>query len=268
MKIDVVVPFHIKDDLTLDVCIQGLTRQAEVARILVVSNLKNRRRIESAGAVFLDEDEIVAGLTSKSFTHSRWGWYFQQILKLGMADWVETEYYLVVDADTAFLRPIGFFNQLGKPLYATGTEYHQPYFTAFEQLLNFKANREYSFIAHHMVFSKLIVLEMRKKFYKRLFWYDNIISLMGSSESSSNYSEYETYGHYLKTVHPEELYLRPLKWSNIAIEPSERVFHRLSKYFDYCSFHAYSREDKSLKSRINRKFHFEWMLMKEKLGIL
>lgn len=265
MKFDVIVPFHIKDDKTIEWCLIGIKQLPEVDNIIVVSNKKYRRRIEDLGVIFFDEDCVVEGLTAQTVKNGRWGWYFQQILKLGMADWVESHYYLVVDADTVFLRPIVFFNENQKPLYAFGSEYHKPYFTTFEQLLNFKANREYSFISHHMIFNKSLVVEMRNKFVKESTWYETIISLAKSSETESLFSEYETYGHYIKKFHPEELNIHSLKWSNFACEPYAKVIKRLSNFYDYSSFHFYSRKNNSLLSRSIRKIRFELKLVKEKI---
>ena len=127
MKVDTVVPFHSKDRDLLPWCIRGIRDHLDVARILVVANQASRQDVERVGAVFLDEDSVVEGLTASFLPSQRWGWYFQQILKLGMADKVNTDYYLVVDADTVFLREVTFFNSNGKPLYATSTEYYQTY---------------------------------------------------------------------------------------------------------------------------------------------
>ena len=269
MKIDAVVPFHSKDSDTINWCIQGIQNHLDVARTLVVCNQECRLLVESTGAIFFDENKVVEGLTAQSFPHKRWGWYFQQILKLGMADWVETDHYLVVDADTVFLRDVPLFNHQGNPLYATGTEYHKPYFDVFERLLGFRANREYSFTVHHMVYNKHIVREMRERFPEKP-WHLSIVRYVEPQApwfSEAQFNEQDTYGHYLKTLHPDEVNLRPLRWANFSLRPSRVLFQHLAKYYDYCSLHAYLREDVSFALRAWYRIRFELMMVKARLGM-
>ncbi|MBI4525300.1 MAG: hypothetical protein HY695_15975 [Deltaproteobacteria bacterium] len=244
MKIDVVITYHPKDRDLLLGCLQGIRRHVHFARVLVVCRRECKAEVESAGAYFVDEDSVVDGLSYGSFSGDRWGWYFQQILKLGIADRVDTDYYLVVDADTVFLRDVSFLNSRGKPLYVTGNEYHQPYFDVFEQLLGFSANREYSFIAHQMIYNRSIVREMRCRFRDCSPWYMNIVRYVEPQSpwfSISQFSEQETYGHYLKACHPDEVNIRPLKWGNIPFLPTKNLRFLLARYYDYCSFHLYNR---------------------------
>jgi hypothetical protein len=270
MKIDVVVPFHRKDMSTVSWCFQGIKMNIDHARILAVCSKDCQKQVEEYGVVFIDEDTVVPTLTAASVPDKRWGWYFQQILKLGMADWVETEYYLVVDSDTVFLRSTPFFSKDEKPLYATGTEYHQPYFDVFEQLLGFKAQWNYSFTVHHMMYNKQLVLEMRSRFPEKP-WYTNIVKLVKPQApwfSISQFNEQDTYGHYIKQMHPEEVNLRKLKWINVAYQPTPELFQRLSKYFDFCSFHAFLREDRSLWQCIRNRFKLELRIAKAKCGLI
>jgi len=263
MKLDAIVPFHIKDIGTIEWCLKGLKQNPDIGNIYVVCSCKYSNLVESFGVGFLDENQVVPGLKADSSVSKRWGWYFQQIIKLAMADLVETDYYLVVDADTVFLRPVNFFNKSGKPLYAIGSEYHLPYFKTIKELLNFTPKREYSFIAHHMIFNRHLVIEMREKFKKHEWWFDNILSMANSSNSISLFSEYETYGHFAKEFYPDEINIRQLKWSNFAIEPNEKIIRRLSRYYDYSSFHFYSREKKALFDLALRKFRFELKIIKD-----
>jgi Family of unknown function (DUF6492) len=254
MQIDTVIPFHSKDSHIFNWCIQGIKDHLDVARIVVVCNHENRLQVENAGAIFFDEDKVVEGLTARSFPQERWGWYFQQILKLGMADWVETDHYLVVDADTVFLRDVSLFNHDGRPLYATGTEYHKPYFDIFERLLGFSANREYSFTVHHMVYNKHIVRAMRERFPEKP-WHLSIVRYIEPQApwfSESQFNEQDTYGHYVKTLYPDQIYLRPLRWTNINARPTDYLLRRLAKKYDFCSFHEYLRRNE------NRLVHSIW----------
>ncbi|MGO9566820.1 MAG: DUF6492 family protein [Desulfomonilaceae bacterium] len=105
-QIGVVIPYHPKDRQILPWCVQGIRRNVDHSRILVICHEECRSDIDKAGAVFVDEDEVIGGLTFRSFSGRRWNWYFQQILKLGAADLVKTPYYLAADSDTVFLRRV------------------------------------------------------------------------------------------------------------------------------------------------------------------
>ena len=243
--IDAVVMYHPKDKPLLNWCVLGIRNHLDVARILVVCSHECRPDVERAGAIFIDEDAVVEGLTAESFSGRRWKWYFQQILKLGMADKVNTDYYLVVDSDTVFLRDAAFFNADGKPLYAISSEYYKGYFDVFEQLLGFKASREYSFTVHHMVFNRRIVKEMQDAFMDQKPWYMNIVRYVEPQTpwfSNAQFNEQETYGHYIKALYPDEVNIRLLHWRNIGAVPTERLIKRLSYDFDFCSFHAHLRK--------------------------
>ena len=194
------------------------------------------------------------------------------MLKLGAADLVNTPFYLVIDSDTVFLRRVPFFSEDGRPLYATGTEYLGRYFETFQRLLGFSPLREYSFITHHMIFSVEIVKEMRDAFTGINTWETNLLSgIFGNSLEGGGcfsegptcyFSEYETYGHYLKARHPRGFRIRPLKWHNVPIPPSRYLLGRLSKLFDFCSFHEWALQ--RCTSETWPKYHLcveKWLLV-------
>ncbi len=239
MKFDVVIPYHPKDRDILPWNIQGIRANiAEASNILVVSRKSEREFVEKLGVGFIDEDEIVPGIRLSSFPEARWGWYFQQILKLGIADIIEPEYYLVIDADTIFLKPTSFFNDKGKPLYATIKASYPPAFEIIEKLLGISGKYEESFIVHHTVFSKSIVQKLRKQLAGKNLWYSCILDCKANNIF---FAENETYPYFLKTHYPNEMEIRPLKYSDIDTFPTASFLRRLATYYDYCSFHAYLR---------------------------
>lgn len=245
MRPDVVIPYHSKDRPILPWSVKGIRTHLDVGNIFIIAHPSCKQEIEESGATFMDEGAIVPGLSIQSHTHPRWGWYFQQILKLGMADHVQTEYYLVVDSDTVFLRPVPFFKN-GKPLYATGTEYHRPYFDVFRRMLGFKAKREYSFVTHHMLMKSALVKEVRSCFREVQPWHLNIMKYVVPQppwNQISQFSEYETYGHYLKKYYRDEVNIRPLEWRNSALVPDQEVLDELAREYDYVSFQEFLRRE-------------------------
>ncbi len=258
---EVVIPFHMKDAPILPWCIEGLRKHLRIGAIHLMAGDDAKDLAGKLGLNFVHEDTVVPGCTARSFTSRGWGWYFQQILKLGAPEIVRTSHYLVVDSDAVFLRKVSLFNDAGQPLYAIGREYHAPYFAVFKEMLGFPANREYSFVVHHMVFDRQRVIEMREQFMPDSPWHLNISRYRlpcPPGNSVQQFSEYETYGHWLKARHSEELRLRPLRWTNIAQPPTPALLRRLGRRYDYCAFHfAVRNRSSGLLGKIGERLRLE-----------
>jgi hypothetical protein len=178
------------------------------------------------------------------------GWYFQQFLKLQFAfvDSAE-DYYLIWDADTVPLRPIRFFDAEGRMLLTKATEYHEPYFQTYRNLFGVDANREFSLIAQHMVVQKSIAREMLTRIEARFEGGDNWAwKIMRALPNAGDnlFSEYETYGHYVKNNFPDRVRFIDRAWlrrqpSGGQGVPSERELRRLAGTYDYVAFERASR---------------------------
>jgi len=246
---NVYITLHAKDTTVLPYCVRGIRACPDVSGVIVIASAKCAPLCRSLGVNWIDEDRVVPGVRHDTYAATRWGWYFQQILKLGVA-WLEREdYYLVVDADTVFLNPVRFFSDEGQPIYTTARESHAPYFETFERLLGFSPQRGASFIAHHMVFRCDRVREMCAAFRPDPVWWRNIADCLEPRPpqfSLSQFSEYEMYGHYIQNMHSSELIRRSLRWRNIAEPPSRRRVKRFTKDFDFISFQEYLRTERRL----------------------
>jgi hypothetical protein len=252
MKHDVVILYHPKDAKVFPFSIAGVKKNLEVETVRIITRASEREFVEEHGAVFHDEDSIIPGLTFRSVDHPRWGWYLQQIMKLAAADFVGTRYYLLVDADTIFLGKTPMFRN-GKPLYATSREYNAPYFRTFEEMLGFPADRTFSFITHHMIWNRDIVHELRSSFRGEGTWWERIAAYVEPRPpeySNAQFSEFETYGHFLKAKHPSELQIRKLRWRNMAGEPTQPLLEDLARKYDFCSFHSHGIADPTFGQRV------------------
>jgi hypothetical protein len=179
------------------------------------------------------------------------GWYFQQFLKLQFC-FVEPEedYYLVWDADTVPLRPLRFFDAEGKMLLTKATEYHKPYFETYRKLFGEAPQREFSFIAQHMLVQKSVAREMLAQIEQRIEGKDNWAwKIMRSLTTTGGnlFSEYETYGHYIKQHHPERVRFINRSWQRDFVRrtgpavPSEKQLATLAGEFDFVAFERASR---------------------------
>ncbi len=205
------------------------------------SNVKNFRNIYIItcldivieGCTIIPESSFPFGLSDINIRSDRNNWYFQQLLKMysylipGIL-----EHYLVIDADTYFLRPVDFFEN-GIPLYNTSTEYNFDYFTHLK-LLNENLDRKMnvSGICHHMMFNCAIIQELmdfispNQEFWK--YWLSKI-----NPKHWSGASEYELYFNYLLIYHPDLIKIRPLKWDNRSYLTKNDLD------LDYISIHWY-----------------------------
>lgn len=265
-KIDVVIPYHFKDSDIIELCLAGcLTNVHNLGRIYIVTTntcpMFDDVKIVDEAKLFSDgltKDYIEAKLRKKCpELLRRSGWLFQQFIKMGCSYAIPSlsDYYLVVDADVVFLRRIRFFHN-GRMLLAKSDEFHQPYFNCYKRLLGESADSKTSFVAHHMVICKSIMLELldniEKQFKKT--WYDAVLDNI-DKESALMFSEYETYGHYLENHYLERLTIRRLR--NVQSFNERNFLILLFNMADYATFHDYKKPENNPKTnpRMYRLFH-------------
>ena len=179
------------------------------------------------------------------------GWYFQQLLKLQFA-FVEPseDFYLMWDADTVPLRPLRFFDAEGRMLLTTATEHHAPYFETYRRLLGAEANAEFSLIAQHIVVQKSIAREMLARIERHVAgtetWPWKIMRSLPPA-GDNLFSEYETYGHYVKTFYPARVRFITRNWRRDARQnvgcalPTPADLAALAREYDYAAFERAGR---------------------------
>jgi len=175
------------------------------------------------------------------------GWYFQQFLKLQFA-FVETgeDFYLIWDADTIPLRPMRFFDSAGRMLLTKAIEYHVPYFETYRRLFGTEPHREFSFIAQHMLVQKSVAREMLAAIERQIQgtdgWAWKIMSALPADQGMQTFSEYETYGHYIKNHHPDRVrwidrqWLREPAFHSGRPVPSAEELKALAEKYEYAAF--------------------------------
>lgn len=167
------------------------------------------------------------------------GWYLQQLLKLYAGNIIPDilDKYLVIDADTIFLKPTTFIDN-NKCLYNYGSEYHKPYFKHMQKLDEnlIKVDQNKSGICHHMIFETKYINELICKIEKNhndLFY--NVFLDKVTDKNNSGASEYEIYFNYMMKNYPNEIKIRKLNWKNTTnLQTNINV--------DYISYHWYRRK--------------------------
>ena len=210
------------------------------------------KNVLGGGVALIDEHEMIPGVTLAALKviplarlSQGHGWYFQQFLKFQFAfHQPDDDYYLIWDADTVPLRPLEFFDAQGRMLLTKAQEFHRPYFQTYENILGRPAQREFSFISQHQLVQKSVLREMLAEIERHCpgdeNWAWKIMRNLGG-EGSNRFSEYETYGHFLKEKYPERAVFRDLPWlrrgaSECGRNPTPTQLSKLGEKFFYASF--------------------------------
>jgi hypothetical protein len=186
-------------------------------------------------------NESIFPFTEELLAHpsSRKKWYLQQLIKLYAWQVIPDilPQYLVIDADTFFLRPTQFIcPTTGRAYLTTGTEYNPPYFDHMCRMHpSLRRATNSSGIAHHMLFERRF-LEKLFALVNRPFWRAFFDCIDPSQFDYSGASEYEMYFHFVVANFPEEVIQRTLQWSNVSELTSDAA-----TYNDYVSCHWYMR---------------------------
>lgn len=245
-----------RDLPVLEIVARWLPRTVPLKEFVVVSPDAEcetiQRRLGTAARV-VPEDKFIPGLSMaalrelpvEGFPRAA-GWYFQQLLKLQFAFVApEDDYYLIWDADTVPLRPMRFFDASGKMLLTKATEHHRPYFETYERLLGEPARREFSFITQHILVQKSVAREMFGRIEAHVpgsgNWAWKIMRSL-PPHGLNLFSEYETYGHYVKNHYPdrvafiERAWHRPATPSGGCAVPGERQLRQAAQSYDFAAY--------------------------------
>lgn len=180
--------------------------------------------VQIEGTITIDERIFPFTIDDVARIHGknqRNGWYLQQMLKLYCGNVIEgiLDKYLVVDADTHFLKPTKFISDDNKYFYGYSTEYTLCYFDHMNRLHpELKKISPYSGIAHHMLFVNEITNELIQFVEKhhgstKPFWeifFDKVEFGVGEQGGGCGASEYEIYVTYLTMFHSEKFMFRKL----------------------------------------------------------
>lgn len=248
-----------------------------VDEVVIIGNEKTGEIVKQSEKklLFLNEDTLYsnmnfktidAAIRERSGKEGRTGWYFQQFLKMAYAFTCKEDYYLVWDGDTIPVREIALFDEKGHPFMALKEEYNEPYFDTLQNLLGLKKAREESFISEHMLIHTGYMREMieeieSKEKLKGTYFFEKILSAVEPSMlSGSGFSEYETFGTYVTTRHPEVYHCIPYSScrytvSMIGYNPSPEQIQWLAGKYEAVSFEKWDTPIRGI-TRLSEKAWF------------
>jgi hypothetical protein len=157
-----------------------------------------------------DEDLVDAALEAAIATAvppDRLGWVRQQFLSLVHVSTRARAPCLVWDADTIMLRPQLLWRDRAARL-AISQEHHQPYFTLVRSLLPDLPLPLYtSTVAHHLVVDPDLLRDLLEEIQRGPGgrpWWRALISRLDRT-SPSPMADYELYGQWIRTRHPDRV---------------------------------------------------------------
>jgi hypothetical protein len=199
-ELTVVIPAAEKDAQALMHCLKsarGLIRH-RLAGILVIAPESDvlRQITGEAGETFILEDVFLPRAASELNCR---GWLLQQFIKFNAAFHVPTMDYLVLDADTVFLRPQTFFRS-NKTILRYSDQYELLYNRSLQMTFGHRKRFPVSFVTHHMIFNVDLVKNLLSfvEHRHKQPWYEYILTdVDGAHQHLISFSEYETYGNFV-----------------------------------------------------------------------
>ena len=223
----------------------------------IIKNLENR--IPFNNCIFIDENIFPFSINDVAILHGkshRNAWYLQQLLKLysGIVIPNILDKFLVIDADTFFLKPTTFIED-DKCLYNYNIyEDKESYFIHMKKLYSGleKMIADKSGICHHMIFENIYLLELFKiveEEHQQPFWKVFLEKVEPDEYLRSGASEYEIYFNYMIKYHSDKIIIRKLNWENIN-------HFQFNEYDDYVSVHWYTIRREPASKQNTKKPHF------------
>ena len=199
-----------------------------------------RDPIEIEGCTIVLEDRFPFDKSEFTKFGNRWGWYYQQLLKIYSPIVLQLDKFVILDADTILLKPIDFFKD-NKIQFNVGTEHHIPYFQHMKKILpSLEKSSSYSGICHLMPMKRSIVEDLitRVEVYHTgtPFWRVMIDNVLPSEYGGSGMSEYEILFIFAMKFYSTQCVVNKLKWKNL------NNVSQITPDLDYASIHWYCRE--------------------------
>lgn len=152
------------------------------------------------GYVSLHNDCDVLNVNLSIFKY-RPKWVYQQFLKLFQTV-TSTDWYLVIDADLLFNRPVSLFEN-GKPQFLLGhDQYHEPYFEFNKKMIGIGRVYNYSFLSECTLYDRYQINNMLEdNGYKSRMHF--VLEASKVIDGGCYPAESELYGSYIYATQPD-----------------------------------------------------------------
>jgi hypothetical protein len=148
----------------------------------------------------------------------RFGWYYQQFLKIEALRQSKSKEIVIWDADCVPVAPLKLIDSNGLPVYMKSGEFHKDYFLAIERLLEMKKVVEQSFVVPGFPILKTWVEEFLLEVENRhpgAQWFEAILNSTDLS-LDSGFSEFETLGTWVTNTYPNGWVSAEVNWERFG----------------------------------------------------
>jgi hypothetical protein len=199
----------------------------------------------------VDENLVLNGKYFESLTRifgTRNTWVYQQALKLNAIANSDSDFSMILDADTILLNKRAWVTENGVHLLTPSDEFNFDYYDFLNKLGVGGTAPMYTFVSHHMLYNPKLVRAMLSElnFSHR----ERQIQAMEAFARPNAFSpiciDYELYGQWMMSEREQHYYLA--KWSNIGI--TKKNFEKtlgskfrmavLGRAYHSMSFHSWS----------------------------
>ncbi len=241
--IDILIPLGPNDRALAAACARSVRAFIVGARTIYILS---REDPDIPGTVFIDEASLpfsMADVRDILGNGERAGWYFQQLAKFYFPSAVPdcSDRFLVVDADTIFMKPCRFIDD-GRVVFNFAGEFHLPYFEHMRRVHPaFQKSFVYSGITHCMLFDRawiaMLIYEVERFHRRGAFWRVFLEEVDPEHRTQSGASEYEMYFSFAVRWYAPELVIKRFRWINASSLDAVRP-----DLYDYVSLHWYKRD--------------------------
>jgi hypothetical protein len=223
MPLEIVIPSIEKDFAVLPYCIKSARENIKhpIKKIHIIAPFSEEiiTFCHENDCNFIDENNMLpikrSDITYEFEGLDKSGWLFQQLIKLNIDTIGNTENILVLDSDTVFINPVEFSSK-GKTIFYFSDCYVESYARAYYNIFKRKMDCPVSFVAHHMVFNKKWLRELKNEISKiyDMEWYKVILNST-IKNAELGFSEFEIYGNYVYKNYNDKILFR--FWFNRSV---------------------------------------------------
>ena len=194
----------------------------------------------------------------------RWGWYYQQLLKLYIFKIKKFlyDYILIFDSDILLLKNLYLFENKEPLLFKRNTgnkKIHEPYLESMKYIMpNLNYDENDSGICHMMLFNKILINQLFNEIeliHKKPVWQvclDSVINYIKNNEyNNSILSEYELYYSYIKNMN-KYIFIQNFEYKDCSYNSFDFVLNK-DKYI-FIADHNYQSSKNDIKC--DNKFYF------------
>lgn len=273
-ELTVMMPIFWRDLDRVADTITSLIKYINPRKIVLIgpASMEEHIPVRDERVQYIDGNTIIPGMSKESIAEAiikrqreagiqelanRAGWLLQQFIKYGYSVYSGEEEYLVWDADVVLNREIEFKKD-GKPKFILYDHHmHIEYLPTIKLLLGetLHPQGEYTFVNPYMLIKSSIMKEMLDAISDNDKvsgdnWWEKCINAMPVKDlSHSGFSEFETYGEYVISTHPDA-YLYETSYKHLLCtkhyfgeEVDKAMIPWIAKDYSTMGFEGYDKPD-------------------------